>query len=77
MWLEGLGPLSSLAGLQVSDAEASGMSRTELIRVLHQKPTFPPDAWQLEMLADHVKVPNRETTYWCRIQKLPPVLSQK
>lgn len=77
MWLKGLGPLSSLAGLQVSDAEASGMSRTELIRVLHKKPTFPSNAWQLEMLNDHVKVPNKETTYWCRIQKLPPVLSQK
>lgn len=77
VWLKGIGPLSSLAGLQVSDAKASGMSRTELIRVLHKKPTFPSNAWQLEILVDHVKVPNKETTYWCRVQKLSPVLSQK
>ncbi|KOX68655.1 Tyramine beta-hydroxylase [Melipona quadrifasciata] len=77
VWLKGLGPLSSLAGLQVSDAKASGMSRTELIRVLHKKPTFPSNAWQLEILVDHVKVPNKETTYWCRVHKLSPVLSQK
>lgn len=72
-----MGPLSSLAGLQVSDAEASGMSRTELIRVHRKKPTFPSNAWHLEILADRVKVPNKETTYWCRVQKLPAVLAQK
>ncbi|XP_017887322.1 tyramine beta-hydroxylase [Ceratina calcarata] len=77
VWLKGLGPLSSLAGLQISDADASGMSRTELIRVVHKKPAFPSNAWQLEVMADRVKVPNKETTYWCRVQKLPPVLAQK
>ncbi|NP_001071292.1 tyramine beta hydroxylase [Apis mellifera] len=77
VWLKGLGPLSSLTGLQVSDAETAGMSRTELIRTLHKKPIFPSNAWQLEILTDRVKVPNKETTYWCRVQKLPPILSQK
>ena len=66
-----------MTGLQVSDAETSGMSRTELIRTLHKKPIFPSNAWQLEILTDRVKVPNKETTYWCRVQKLPPILSQK
>nr|XP_012142347.1 PREDICTED: tyramine beta-hydroxylase [Megachile rotundata] len=77
VWLKGVGPLSSLAGLQVSDSEASGMARTELIRVHHKKPTFPSNAWHFEILADQVKVPNKETTYWCRVQKLPAVLAQK
>lgn len=77
VWLKGLGPLSSLAGLRISDAEASGMSRAELVRVLHKKPRFPPDAWKLEIVADRVKVPNKETTYWCRVHKLPDVLLQK
>lgn len=77
MWLRGRGPLSSLAGLETSDAKASGMSRTELRRVSHKKPKFPANAWQLELLAHRVQVPNKETTYWCRVHKLPAVLKQK
>ncbi|XP_078044761.1 tyramine beta hydroxylase isoform X2 [Augochlora pura] len=77
VWLRGNGPLSSLAGLQISDAEASGMMRTELIRVFHKKPIFPSNAWKLELLTHRVKVPSKETTYWCRMHKLPPILSKK
>ncbi|XP_011700718.1 PREDICTED: tyramine beta-hydroxylase [Wasmannia auropunctata] len=77
VWLRGRGPLSSLAGLEISDAKASGMSRTELNRVSHKKPKFPANAWQLELLAHRVQVPKQETTYWCRVHKLPSVLRQK
>lgn len=77
VWLKGRGPLSSLAGLEISDAKASGMSRTELYRVTHKKPKFPENVWQLELLAHRVQVPNKETTYWCRVHKLPTVLRQK
>ncbi|XP_066588301.1 dopamine beta-hydroxylase-like [Prorops nasuta] len=77
VWLKGRGPLSSLAGLRVSDAETSGMARTELPRVARKKPKFPTNAWQLELLAQKVAVPNKETTYWCRVQKLPSTLHQK
>ncbi|XP_011167262.1 tyramine beta-hydroxylase [Solenopsis invicta] len=77
VWLRGRGPLSSLAGLEISDAKASGMSRTELLRVSHKKPKFPANAWQLELLAHRVQVPKQETTYWCRVHKLPSVLRQK
>ena len=69
--------MTSLAGLQVGDAKASGMSRTELLRVDHPKPKFPPDSWQYEVTADKVQVPNVETTYWCRVQKLPSTLKRK
>lgn len=77
VWLKGHGPLSSLAGLRVSDAKNAGMSRTELMRVSHIKPKFPNDAWHYEVLVERVKVPDKETTYWCKVQKLPPVLSAK
>ncbi|EFN73526.1 Tyramine beta-hydroxylase [Camponotus floridanus] len=77
VWLRGRGPLSSLTGLGISDAKASGMSRTELRRVSHKKPEFPANAWQLELLAHNVQVPKQETTYWCRVHKLPSVLKQK
>ena len=77
LWLKGSGPLTSLAGLQVGDAKITGMSRTEMLRVHHPKPQFPPDAWQYEVRSDHVQVPNVETTYWCRVQKLPDSLRRK
>ncbi|KAH0954644.1 hypothetical protein HN011_004179 [Eciton burchellii] len=77
VWLRGRGPLSSLAGLEISDAKMSGMSRTELRRVSHKKPKFPANAWRLELLTHRVQVPKQETTYWCRVHKLPAVLKQK
>lgn len=77
VWLKGNGPLSSLAGLQVKDAKASGMSRTEMLRVHHPKPLFPSDAWKHEVTADRVQVPNVETTYWCKVHKLPSALRTK
>lgn len=77
MWLRGRGPLSSLAGLEISDAKTSGMSRTELFRVPHRKPVFPANAWQLDVLVHRVQVPKKETTYWCRLHKLPTMLKQK
>ncbi|XP_020290292.1 tyramine beta-hydroxylase isoform X2 [Pseudomyrmex gracilis] len=77
VWLRGRGPLSSLAGLKITDAKTSGMSRTELLRVSHKKPVFPANAWQLDVLAHRVQVPKRETTYWCRVQKLPSALQRK
>ena len=77
MWLKGRGPLSSLAGLKVTDAKSTGMSRAELLRVYHAVPNFPPDAWSFEVKSDKVKVPNVETTYWCHVQKLPQALKRK
>ncbi|EFN89747.1 Dopamine beta-hydroxylase [Harpegnathos saltator] len=77
IWLKGDGPLVSLAGLKVSNAETSGMSRAELYRMPHRKPMYPADAWKLELLNHQVQVPNVETTYWCRVQKLPEVLKRK
>lgn len=54
------------------------MSRTELLRtVSHKRPEFPSDTWKYQLLADHVNVPQVETTYWCRVEKLPEALRQK
>ncbi|XP_008559438.1 dopamine beta-hydroxylase isoform X2 [Microplitis demolitor] len=79
VWSKGTGPLSSLNGLNVvNNAISSGMSRTELLRmVAYQRPKFPPDTWKYQLLADHVNIPDVETTYWCRVEKLPKALRQK
>lgn len=77
VWLKGRGPLTSLAGLNVIDCKISGMARTELLRVTHKKPKFPSNAWEFDVTVKGVKVPNNETTYWCRVFKLPSPLKQK
>ncbi|XP_014216871.1 tyramine beta-hydroxylase [Copidosoma floridanum] len=77
VWLKGSGPLTSLAGLGVANAKSSGMSRTELLRSRHPKPRYPADAWAHEVRNDRVQVPNAETTYWCRVFKLPSTLRKK
>ncbi|KAF7378854.1 hypothetical protein HZH66_015088 [Vespula vulgaris] len=77
VWLKGRGPLTSLAGLKINDSKSSGMARTELLRVTHKKPKFPSNAWQYDVTVKGVKVPNNETTYWCRVFKLPSPLKQK
>lgn len=77
VWLKGRGPLSSLAGLKITDGKSSGMARTELLRVPHRKPQFPSNTWQYDVTVKGVKVPNKETTYWCRVFKLPTPLKQK
>lgn len=54
------------------------MSRTELLKFgKHINNKFPADTWKYELLADQVRVPDVETTYWCRVQRLPHILSKK
>ncbi|XP_046481129.1 tyramine beta hydroxylase isoform X1 [Neodiprion pinetum] len=77
VWLKGEGPLYSIAGLQVSDAKVTGMSRAQLPRVVHRAAPVPNDAWTLELLASQVKVPSDETTYWCNVHKLPSSLRDR
>ncbi|KAI4477894.1 hypothetical protein M0804_012374 [Polistes exclamans] len=77
VWIKGRGPLTSLAGLKITDGQFSGMARTELLRVIHKKPTFPSDAWQFDVTVKNIQIPNKETTYWCRVFKLPPPLKLK
>lgn len=79
VWSKGRGPLSSLNGLNVlTDTITAGMSRTELLRmVAHETPKFPRDTWKFKLVADQVRVPDAETTYWCRVQRLPQALQRK
>ncbi|CAD6205683.1 GSCOCG00009965001-RA-CDS [Cotesia congregata] len=79
VWSKGTGPLSNLNGLNIiTNAISLGMSRTELLRTVSDKPPeFPSDTWKYQLLTDHVNVPQVETTYWCRVEKLPEALRQK
>ncbi|KAI4495678.1 hypothetical protein M0802_008513 [Mischocyttarus mexicanus] len=77
VWIKGRGPLTSLAGLKITDGQFSGMARTELLRVTHKKPAFPSDAWQFDVTVQNIKIPDKETTYWCRVFELPPTFKSK
>lgn len=49
----------------------------EMLRIARDEPRFPHDTWKFEILNDRVQVPDVETTYWCRVNKLPDALKIK
>ena len=77
VWTLGRGPLSRLAGLNVSD-EASvrwGMVRTRLMTVT--SPSLGPDTRTWRVLSDNVSLPTVDTFYACSVHKLPTQLRRK
>ena len=74
VWSVGAGPLHSVAGVNVSDAE-HGMSRVRLITV--PPPHLTPDTRQLRIRAVNVSLPGQDTMYWCSVHRLPPQLVRK
>ena len=48
-----------------------GLQRVQLIKSQLPDPELPEDAWKFTMHVDNVKVPAVETTYWCKVKKLP------
>lgn len=47
------------------------MVRVNLLKNLQANNKLPSHVKPLDLLADKVKVPAEETTYWCRVFKLP------
>lgn len=60
-----------------SNQENSGMVRVQLLKNTQISTALPPDAITLDLLADQVKVPDDDTTYWCHVHKLPAELIKK
>lgn len=77
VWLKGNGPISNVDQLNVHDATEKGMQRTQLLKNPEvQKIKLPKDTRTIEFKADHVHVPNTDTTYWCKVMKLPSYLDR-
>lgn len=53
------------------------MTRVQLLKNTQANAELPPQVQHLNILADKVKVPGVETTYWCHVQRLPEELIQK
>ncbi|CAH1132464.1 unnamed protein product [Ceutorhynchus assimilis] len=79
VWSRGLQRIVSPKGLNIStsDRQNSGMIRASLLKNLHANTNLPSHVQTLELLADKVKVPAEETTYWCRVFKLPDKFKKK
>lgn len=60
-----------------STKENKGMVRVQLLKNTQIVEDLPSDAHELNILADKVKVPSDETTYWCHVHKLPDELNEK
>ncbi|XP_050050808.1 dopamine beta-hydroxylase-like [Dermacentor andersoni] len=70
VYATGKGPLRRLEGLRLTRAQ-HGFQRAQLLKVMEEPPPFPSDTKFANFLNDKVKVPGQETTYWCRLLKLP------
>nr|XP_018907091.1 PREDICTED: tyramine beta-hydroxylase [Bemisia tabaci] len=77
VWVKGSSPLFKLEGLNVAEAEKSGMQRTQLLKNINADPDLDAGSWPVKILNSQVKVPDVETTYWCTLHKLPEELREK
>lgn len=77
VWARGRGPLFRLEGLNVSGAAQSGMQRAQLLKNTSPSPSHPSDTWRHDILNSEVRVPGDDTTYWCRVHRLPAALRTK
>lgn len=68
-----------ISGLNIntSSSHDRGMTRVQLLKNVQPNPALPPNVQELNILADKVKVPNVETTYWCHVHRLPKELKDK
>lgn len=77
VWARGRGPLFRLEGLNVTGAARSGVQRTQLLKNTAPTASHPHDTWQHDIINSEVRVPGEDTTYWCRLHRLPAALRTK
>ncbi|XP_018564071.1 tyramine beta-hydroxylase [Anoplophora glabripennis] len=78
VWSRGKHKLYQVNGLNISSTpKDSGMVRIHLLKNINAVSDLPSHVKTLDILADKVKVPSDETTYWCHVFKLPEEYSAK
>ncbi|XP_060535970.1 tyramine beta-hydroxylase [Cylas formicarius] len=79
VWSRGQHRLYQAKGVNVSVSgrEHFGMVRVHLLKNTETDDKLPPYVQVLDLLVDKVKVPAVETTYWCKVFKLPREYGQK
>lgn len=76
VWATGPGPLFSLEGLDVSSAQ-HGFQRTQLLKNLNSVVRLPADTWSLSVTEENNQVLSVDTTYWCKVIRLPEAFRKK
>nr|XP_022905446.1 dopamine beta-hydroxylase [Onthophagus taurus] len=79
VWSRGKGPLYKASGLNISTHDSS-MTRVQLLKNLNLEfgnEDIERNVYALDILSDKVQVPDRETTYWCHVHKLPEIFEEK
>lgn len=76
LWAAGPGPLVKASGLNMASAQ-HGFQRTQLLKNLAAKVSLPNGTWDLTVTEENNPVPATDTTYWCRVVKLPNPLVKK
>ncbi|XP_030765927.1 tyramine beta-hydroxylase [Sitophilus oryzae] len=79
VWARGFEIVPSAKGLNISTSkrENHGMTRVTLLKNIHANTELPSHLTTLNLLNDKVKVPAEETTYWCKVFKLPEKFTKK
>ncbi|ERL83295.1 hypothetical protein D910_05622, partial [Dendroctonus ponderosae] len=79
VWSRGLEHIVAPNGLNISTTirENFGMIRVNLLKNLKAHSQLPSHVQVLDLLTDKVQVPNEETTYWCKVFKLPESFRRK
>ncbi|KAF5288049.1 hypothetical protein FQR65_LT12099 [Abscondita terminalis] len=70
VWARGSNRLFQVSGLNVSNTD-NGMVRVQLLKNTQVNSQLPIKHKTVEILADKVRVPSTDTTYWCHVHKLP------
>ncbi|XP_050300563.1 tyramine beta-hydroxylase [Anthonomus grandis grandis] len=78
VWSKGAEKFVTPKGLNISTLHKdSGMSRVTLLKNVHDNGELPPFVQILDLLTNEVQVPAVETTYWCKVFKLPHEFKKK
>ncbi|XP_044728574.1 tyramine beta-hydroxylase [Chrysoperla carnea] len=73
VWVSGTNKLYNIEGVNVLKTSGAqhGMVRTTLLKNTDVDYDVEPGSWNLDFVVDNVHVPADDTTYWCKIFKLP------
>jgi dopamine beta-monooxygenase len=53
------------------------MQRAQLLKNTSPSASHPRDTWRHDIVNSEVRVPGDDTTYWCRVHRLPAALRTK
>ncbi|GJQ79982.1 Tbh, partial [Trypoxylus dichotomus] len=76
VWTKGLTPLYKVDGLNVSVPD-NNMVRVQLLKNSFLTPPSLTNTQILDITAHKAEIPNKDTTYWCHVHKLPAKFNAK